>query len=139
MALLQFHYSGRKERSVESRQEAKDFGVLGEQMATRYLEDHGFVILDRNYRKGHQEVDIITLDQGELVVVEVKTRSSGTYLAPEEAVDHKKRLNIIKVADNYVLKHHRTEPVRFDIISIISNDKGTEIRHLKNAYNVMSF
>ena len=51
MALLKFHFAAPKERSVESRQEAKEFGVVGEQMATRYLEDLGYVILDRNYRR----------------------------------------------------------------------------------------
>ena len=113
--------------------------MLGEQMATRYLEDKGFVILDRNYRNGHQEVDIFALDHGELVIAEVKTRSSETFFAPENAVDHQKRLNLIRVANNLVRKHQRTEPVRFDIIAIVSNDKGTEIKHIKNAFNVMQF
>ena len=139
MALLKFGFSVPKERSVESRQESKDFGVLGEQMATRFLEDQGYIILDRNYRKGHQEVDIIALDHGELAIVEVKTRSSKTWFAPEEAVDHQKRQNLIRVANNYVHKHHRSEPVRFDIIAIVSNSQKTEIKHIKNAFNIMQF
>ena len=102
MALLKFHFAPPKERSVESRQEAKEFGMLGEQMATRYLEDQGYVILDRNYRKGHKEVDIIALDHGEIAVVEVKTRSNEEYFSAEQAVDHQKRQNIIRVANNYV-------------------------------------
>lgn len=139
MALLKFHFAPPKERSVESRQEAKEFGMLGEQMATRYLEDQGYVILDRNYRKGHKEVDIIALDHGEIAVVEVKTRSNEEYFSAEQAVDHQKRQNIIRVANNYVRRYHRTEPVRFDIIAIVGNGPDTEIRHTKNAFNVMSF
>ncbi len=139
MALLKFPVFQENNRTLEDRQKAKDFGVLGEQMATRYLEDHGFVILDRNYRKGHLEADIIALDHGELVIIEVKTRSNNIWFAPEEAVDHRKRQNLIKVANNYILRHHRKESVRFDIITIISNDKGTEIKHIKDAFNVMQF
>ena len=139
MALLKFPVYCENHRTLEDRQVAKEFGVLGEQMATRYLEDKGCVILDRNYRKGHQEVDIIALDHDELVIAEVKTRSSETFFAPEDAVDHQKRLNLIRVANNYVQKNHRTEPVRFDIIAIVSSNKGAEIKHIKNAFNIMQF
>lgn len=124
---------------MESRQEAKEFGVLGEQMATRYLEDQGYVILDRNYRKGHKEVDIIALDHGEIAVVEVKIRATDTFLAPEQAVDHRKRQNIIRVADNYVRRNHRSEPIRYDIITIVGSGTDAQIRHIKNAFNVMNF
>lgn len=139
MALLKFKFAAPKERSVESRQEAKEFGVVGEQMATRYLEDQGYVILDRNYRRGHKEVDIIALDHGELAVVEVKTRTTDTFLAPEQAVDHRKRQNIIRVANDYVRRNHRTEPVRFDIIAIVGSGADAEIRHTKNAFNIMNY
>ena len=124
---------------MENRQEAKEYGETGEQIATRYLEDHGYVILDRNYRRGHKEVDIIALDHGEIAIVEVKTRTNEEYLSAEQAVDHQKRLNIIRVADNYVRRYHRSEPVRFDIIAIVGNGKDIKIRHTKNAFNVMSF
>ena len=139
MALLKFPIRRENTRTLEDRQKAKEFGVLGEQMATRYLEDNGYVILDRNYRKGHQEVDIIALDHDELAIVEVKTRTSDTFFSPDKAVDHQKRMNLIRVANNYIRKNHRIEHARFDIIVVISNDNGTEIKHIKNAYNVMAF
>ena len=139
MAQVKFRYAPPKERSVESRQEAKEFGVTGEQMAARYLEDQGYVILDRNYRKGHKEVDIIALDQGELVVVEVKTRANEDYFTAEQAVDHRKRQNLIRVANDYVRSHRRTEPLRFDIIAIVGSGANAEIRHTKNAFNVFSY
>lgn len=124
---------------MESRQEATEFGVVGEQMATRYLEDQGYVILDRNYRRDHKEVDIIALDHGEIAVIEVKTRSKEEYFTAEQAVDHRKRQNIIRVANNYVRHYHRTEPVRFDIIAIVGSGPDAEIRHTKNAFNIMTF
>lgn len=124
---------------MESRQEAKEFGVTGEQMAARYLEDQGYVILDRNYHRGHKEVDIIALDHGELAVIEVKTRANEDYFTAEQAVDHRKRQNIIRVANNYVRRYHRTEPLRFDIIAIVGSGANAEIRHTKNAFNVFSY
>ena len=66
MAQVKFRFAPAKERSVESRQEAKELGETGEQMAARYLEEQGCVILERHYRKDHKEVDIIALDHGEL-------------------------------------------------------------------------
>ena len=112
---------------------------MGEQMAARYLTDQGYIILEHNYRRGHLEIDLIALDKDELVIVEVKCRAYDTILQPEDAVDHKKRLALIRLANEYVKTHNCRENVRFDIVSIISNDKGSEIKHLKNAYNVMSF
>lgn len=139
MAYIKVRLSTPKPRSLESRQEAKEFGVTGEQMAARYLEDQGYVILDRNYRRGHKEVDIIALDHGELAVIEVKTRANEDYFTAEQAVDHRKRQNIIRVANNYVRRYHRTEPLRFDIIAIVGTGANTEIRHTKNAFNVFSY
>ena len=112
---------------------------MGEQMTARYLTDKGYVILEHNYRRGHLEIDLIALDGDELVIVEVKSRANDTLLQPEVAVDHKKRLALIRLANEYVKSHNRKENVRFDIVSIVSNPEGAEIKHLKNAYNVMTF
>lgn len=139
MALLKFHIHRDNNRTPEERREALEFGKLGEQMAAKLLTDKGYVILEHNYRRGHLEIDLIALDGDDLVIVEVKSRAYDTILQPEEAVDHKKRLNLIRLANEYVKTHGRKENVRFDIVSIVSNANGTEIKHLKNAYNVMSF
>ena len=139
MAIVKFRFAPAKERSVESRQEAKELGETGEQMAARYLEEQGCVILERHYRKDHKEVDIIALDHGELAVIEVKTRTNEDYFTAEQAVDHRKRQNIIRVANNYVRRHRRTEPLRFDIIAIVGSGATAEIRHTKNAFNVFNY
>ena len=139
MALLKFPTHRESSHTQDERRDSLEFGKMGEQMAARYLTDQGCIILEHNYRRGHLEIDLIALDKDELVIVEVKSRAYDTILQPEEAVDHKKRLALIRLANEYVKTHDRKENVRFDIISIISNNKGTEIKHLKNAYNVMSF
>ena len=139
MALLKFHTQRTDGRTREERRKALEFGQTGEQMAARFLTDLGYIILEHNYRRGHLEIDLIALDGDELVIVEVKSRAYDNILQPEEAVDHKKRQALIRLANEYVKNHNRRENVRFDIVSIVSNTNGTEIRHLKNAYNVMSF
>lgn len=139
MALLKFHTQRTDNRTPEERREALEFGKTGEQMAARLLTDNGYIILEHNYRRGHLEIDLIALDGDELVIVEVKSRVDDSILQPEDAVDHKKRQALIRLANEYVKTHNRKESVRFDIISIVSNANGTEIKHLKSAYNVMSF
>ncbi|MBR4773330.1 MAG: YraN family protein [Bacteroidales bacterium] len=139
MALLKFPTHHENPRTQDERRESLEFGKMGEQMAAKYLVDQGYIILEHNYRRGHLEIDLIALDKDELVIVEVKSRAYDTILQPEDAVDHKKRLSLIRLANEYVKTHNRKENVRFDIVSIISNNNGTEIKHLKNAYNVMSF
>ena len=139
MALLKFHTQRTDSRSQEERRKALEFGQTGEQMAARFLTDLGYIILEHNYRRGHLEIDLIALDGDDLVIVEVKSRAYDSVLQPEEAVDHKKRQALIRLANEYVKSNNRKENVRFDIVSIVSNANGNEIRHLKNAYNVMSF
>ena len=139
MALLKFHTQRNDNRTPEERREAQEFGKTGEQMTARYLTDKGYIILEHNYRRGNLEIDLIALDGDELVIVEVKSRAYDTILQPEAAVDHKKRLALIRLANEYVKSHNRKENVRFDVVSIVSKEGGAEIKHLKNAYNVMSF
>ncbi len=139
MALLKFHTQRTDGRTPEERRKALEFGQTGEQMAARFLTDMGYIILEHNYRRGHLEIDLIALDGDELVIVEVKSRAYDSILQPEEAVDHKKRQALIRLANEYVKSYNRKENVRFDIVSIVYNTNGTEIKHLKNAYNVMSF
>lgn len=139
MALLRFHTQRTDNRTPEERRKALEFGKIGEQMAAKYLTDKGYLILEHNYRRGHLEIDLIALDEDELVIVEVKSRAYDNILQPEDAVDHKKRQALIRLANEYVKTHNRKENVRFDIVTVVSKADGAEIKHLKNAYNVMSF
>ena len=64
-----------------------DLGKAGENAAVAYLEQKGYCIRDRNWRKGHFELDIVAAKDNELIVVEVKTRSNTLFAEPEDAVD----------------------------------------------------
>lgn len=154
MPQLKVHIHRENKLTPEQRREAMELGRLGEQIAAKYLEDNGYTILERNYRKGHLEIDIIALDPNpqfvrrfptsneaanELVVVEVKTRSYDTVLSPEDAVVHKKRLNMIRLGNQYIKSHGRKENVRLDVIAIVKGENGVELKHIKNAFNIMQF
>ena len=65
-------------------------GKAGEDAAVSYLEKNGYEILHRNWRKNHLELDIVATKDGELVVIEVKTRRNTDYKEPHEAVDWQK-------------------------------------------------
>jgi putative endonuclease len=61
-------------------------GVRGEDLAARYLESRGLVVLDRNWRCPEGELDLVATDRRRLIVCEVKTRSSTAFGHPAEAV-----------------------------------------------------
>lgn len=112
-------------------------GQQGEAMAQKYLLEHGYAILETNWKCGKNEADIIAYHEGVIVFVEVKTRAFGGLASPEEAVDRKKRQIYIKLANAYVLANQREEEVRFDIIAIELGPQGYEIRHIPDAFNAI--
>ncbi|MEK7812659.1 MAG: YraN family protein, partial [Candidatus Desantisbacteria bacterium] len=81
-----------------------NLGRYGEGKAANYLIKQGMKILEKNYRCGYGEVDIIANDRDTLVFVEVKTRTTSTYLSPFLAVNKHKQVQISKVALHYLLE-----------------------------------
>ena len=76
-----------------------EIGKIGEDLASKYLEAAGYIIIERNFLARQGEIDIIAKDKKELVFIEVKTRTSDIYGKPVEAVNTQKekdRLNTIK-------------------------------------------
>ena len=117
-----------------------ELGKWGEAEAVRFLEAKGYAILERDWRFGKRDLDIVALteDACTLVVVEVKTRGTDDMKAPEEAVDVKKMRNLAVAANAYVKEHVVAQEVRFDIISIVGTaDKMERIDHLVYAFNPM--
>lgn len=110
-------------------------GTIGEELACRYLESLGYTIHERNWRYGHKEVDIIAQWGPTLVIAEVKTRSSGSYLKARESVTREKERSLIQAADHYVRLHHLELEVRYDIIALdIASDRTYTIEHILNAF-----
>src|SRR3990167_8918732 len=98
-------------------------GRIGEEMASKYLRKKGFTILERNYRVGHTEIDIIAENKGKIHFVEVKTRKSLRKGRPYEAVDKRKIRNLLKTAEIYLLQTKRKKNrLSLDVISIVLDE-----------------
>jgi len=93
-------------------------GIKGEEIASRFLLEKGYTILEKNYRFGRAEIDIISEIENILVFVEVKYRSDKTFGEPELAVNDKKRTLLKAAAENYIFENNWLKEIRFDIISI---------------------
>ena len=122
-------------------------GMAGEQIAVQFLEDHGYTVIERNWRRGRQEIDIIARDGEFLVFVEVKTRSCTdpdalTYGRPAHAVDRAKQHNVTLAARSYLgQRGARGLQPRLDVIEVYlrASDSGTlptvlKINHIRNAF-----
>lgn len=109
-------------------------GKKGEDLAVKYLETHGYRVLDRNYTTDIGEVDIFVTDERTLIAVEVKSRLSLEYGTPAEAVGHEKVKKISQVTSQYI-KQFRLfgVPVRFDVVEVYLADKT--VNHIKNAFD----
>lgn len=110
-----------------------ELGKWGEEIAAAFVEKKGYEILQRDWKSGHHDLDIIAKDEDTLVVIEVKTRRNRLFGNPEEAIDYKKRLSLQSAINHFVKSHHINAPVRFDIISIVGMIGSTpEIDHIKD-------
>jgi putative endonuclease len=103
----------------------KEFGANIEKLAAGYLESQGFDILERNFRVGHKEIDIIAKDEKTVVFVEVKSARQLSFGHPALRITRKQRMNIIAAARQYVIDNMlEGYDFRFDVISYYPRDGG---------------
>jgi putative endonuclease len=111
-----------------------DLGKKGEDAAAEYLLKLGHQILERGYRFGRAEVDIISIEKNMVVFTEVKTRSSEYFGYPEDAVDKKKKKLLLHAAEEFVVSHKLDLAMRFDIISVLSENENLKIFHIPDVF-----
>ncbi len=107
-------------------------GRRGEDLAHRFLQQSGFTVICRNYRTGggDAEIDIVARDKGILVFVEVKSRASAEFGAPDRAIDPEKQKNIIRAARSYATRAGANwNEVRFDTIAIVFTTPPSIVHH----------
>ena len=97
-------------------------GRKGEDIACRFLEGKGHRILERNFRSGHLEIDIISYDAAGIHFVEVKTRRENVQAPPQESVDWRKQKRIVHAAQSF-LKSGKGRPYgghecMFDVVAV---------------------
>jgi len=112
---------------VDGRRRA-ELGTAAEVAAAHYLEGLGLDILELDVRLPSGQVDVVALDRGRLVVVEVKARSSHAFGLPVDAVDERKRRRLFRLALEYAQRHPgRGRGVRVDVVGVDLNGMGEPI------------
>lgn len=114
-------------------------GKVGEDVACSFLESNGHIIVERNCRKGHLEIDIISLDKDGVHFVEVKSRMAPVAVAPQENVTPAKQRKISNAALKYLNSSkdprlgHELE-VHFDVVAVTFNGGETSIEWFPRAW-----
>ena len=126
--------SGRRIFAKNKMAKHNELGKEGETEAAEYLISKGYTIRHRNWRSGKRELDIVAQKDGELVIVEVKTRRSDEFGRPEEAITDRKIRNIIISTDAYIQRFEIDLPVRFDVITVTGTEPPFQIEHIEDAF-----
>ncbi len=114
--------------------QSNTYGKRSEIIASDYLKKKGYKILETNYKNKVGEIDVIALDKDYIVFVEVKSRTSGAFGHPFEAIDTRKQQKIHAVASLYMVKNKKHGSLcRFDAISILGLE-NPEITHIVDAF-----
>lgn len=113
-----------------------EYGIIGEEIAVSYLLKAGYRILERNWRIGHREIDIICEEPNSsyLIIVEVKSRFNRRERI-DELIDYRKSINLRSAADAYVRIRNIHRELRFDLITITG--ENSEIEHIKEIITIL--
>jgi putative endonuclease len=96
-------------------------------------------VLQRRYRSGHRDIDLIAERDGLVAFVEVKARSGGDFGDPVEAVNWRKRNQLVRSATTWIDRHGRPgETYRFDVIGVLVASGRVRIRHVEDAFHLGS-
>lgn len=116
----------------------RELGEYGEGYACEMLKRLGYSITARNHHERCGEIDIIAENEEFILFIEVKTRSIGSMVSGEQAVDAAKQRKLVKTARKYLFEHSINKQPRFDVISItVSTGARPEIisaEHYENAF-----
>jgi putative endonuclease len=110
-------------------------GQWGEKAALDFLTQKGYQIIGKNVRTLYGEIDLVAKEKNTLVFIEVKTRSTGEFGLPEEAITRQKLTHMIHAAQAYLQGNFETEKDwRIDVIAIrkLADGQSPEIIHLEN-------
>ncbi len=114
-----------------------DIGKKGEALALTYLREKGYRVRETNWLYRKAELDIVAEFEEQLIVVEVKTRTSREFESPKEAVTIKKQKHIVRAADAYIQQFDIDLECRFDIVSVLIEGNSIDIEHIEDAFYPM--
>ena len=113
------------------------FGELGERIAERWLRRSGWRIIQRRFRTGHRDIDLVAERDGTVAFVEVKARRGDRFGQPVEAVNWRKQKELARSARVWIDRHGRPfEAYRFDVIGVLVAKERVRVRHVENAFRL---
>ncbi|HEY2828982.1 MAG TPA: YraN family protein [Thermoanaerobaculia bacterium] len=119
------------------RVDPRELGRRGERRAAWFYRFRGYRIVDRNARSKGGEVDLVVRRGRTLVICEVKTRQSLAAGAGHESVDRRKREQLIRLGEQYVVRFPDLQ-IRYDILSLFWNGRRFVIEHFPDAFRPMA-
>ena len=113
----------------------QQLGIDGERIAERWLVHRGWRVIQRRFRSGHRDIDLVAEREGTIAFIEVKTRSGAEFGGPVEAVNWKKRRELSRSAHTWIDRHGRPgESYRFDVVGVLVTGDRVRVRHVENAF-----
>ena len=111
-------------------------GTAAEELACRYLEARGFILVTRNFRCRAGELDLIMRDGDQLVFVEVRSRRDSRFGTPAESVTRTKQQRLLRAAAVYLQRQRLDLPCRFDVLAILHAESEPQMEWIRDAFQL---
>lgn len=125
--------------------ERQRLGERGELIAAVWLESRGWSILERRFRAGHRDIDIVAARPGAgggrvVAFVEVRTRASLEQGTPQESVTWRKQRELARAAREWIsLNRRSTDVYRFDVVGVLVAGRRARVEHVEDAFWLRGF
>ena len=119
----------------------QELGRRGERIAEQWLVKNGWHVVERRFRSGHRDIDLVVERsgaEGRLVAfVEVKARVSSAYGGPLGAVHWRKQREMARAARDWMSRERAAgDNFRFDVVGVLFGGRSPEVVHIENAFQV---
>ena len=113
------------------------FGEMGERIAERWLRRRGWRVVNRRFRNGRRDIDLVVEREGTVAFVEVKARKGTDFGGPVAAVNWRKQKELTKSAHVWIDRHGQPlEQYRFDVVGVLVHGDQVRIRHVPDAFTI---
>ena len=113
------------------------FGELGERIAERWLRQQGWNVVNRRFRNGRRDIDLVVRRDRTVAFVEVKARKGDDFGGPVAAVNWRKQKELAKSAQVWIDRHGAPlEDYRFDVVGVLVNGERVRVRHVTDAFSI---
>lgn len=117
--------------------QTRALGKHGEDLAANFLQGKGYEIIDNNYYTRSGEIDLVARKDGQIIFVEVKTRTSNAFGSGEENIDRKKQQKLKKIIREYCDRYSPKASVRCDAVAImlLPNGEVSRMEHMEDIFS----